>query len=75
MQAYITSSMRSPILKKNIASASLTRPFGERVVDDLWVEIYAIRELKYSKMMKRVKIVPRPFLKLDRRGVNPPGLK
>jgi len=25
-------------------------------------------------MMKRVKIVPRPFLKLDRRGANPPGL-
>jgi aminomethyltransferase len=69
----VTASAWSPILKKNIAIASLTRPFGERVVDDLWVEIYALRELQYSKMMKRVKIVPRPFLKLDRRGANPPG--
>ena len=70
----VTASAWSPILKKNIAIASLTRPYGDRVVDDLWVEIYALRELQYSKMMKRVKIVPRPFLKLDRRGANPPGL-
>lgn len=70
----VTASAWSPILKKNIAIASLTRPFGERVVDELWVEIYALRELQYSKMMKRVKIVPRPFLKLDRRSANPPGL-
>jgi aminomethyltransferase len=70
----VTASAWSPILKKNIAIASLSRPYGERVLDDLWVEIYALRELSYSKMMKRVKIVPRPFLKLDRRGANPPGL-
>ena len=71
----VTASAWSPILKKNIAIASLTRPYGEKIVDDLWVEIYALRELQYSKMMKRVKIVPRPFLKLDRRGANPPGEK
>lgn len=70
----VTASAWSPILKKNIAIASLTRPYGEKIVDDLWVEIYALRELQYSKMMKRVKIVQRPFLKLDRRGANPPGL-
>lgn len=70
----VTASAWSPILKKNIAIASLTRPYGEKIVDDLWVEIYALRELQYSKMMKRVKIVPRPFLKLDRRGANPPGI-
>ena len=70
----VTASAWSPILKKNIAIASLTCPYGDKVVDDLWVEIYALRELQYSKMMKRVKIVPRPFLKLDRRGANPPGL-
>ena len=70
----VTASAWSPILKKNIAIASLTRPYGEKIVEDLLVEIYALRELQYSKMMKRVKIVPRPFLKLDRRGANPPGL-
>jgi len=70
----VTASAWSPILKKNIAIASLARPYGERIVDDLWVEIYALRELNYQKLMKRVKIVPRPFLKLPRRGANPPGL-
>jgi aminomethyltransferase len=70
----VTASAWSPILKKNIAIASLARPYGEKVLDDLWVEIYALRELNYQKLMKRVKIVPRPFLKLDRRGANPPGL-
>lgn len=70
----ITASAWSPILKKNIAIASLTRPYGEKILGDLWVEIYALRELNYQKLMKPVKIVPRPFLKLDRRGANPPGL-
>jgi aminomethyltransferase len=70
----VTASAWSPILKKNIAIASLTRPYGERITGDLWVEIYALRELNYQKLMKRVKIVPRPFLKLARRGANPPGL-
>jgi aminomethyltransferase len=70
----VTASAWSPILKKNIAIASLTRPYGETVASDLWVEIYALRELSYQKLMKPVKIVPRPFLKLDRRGANPPGL-
>jgi aminomethyltransferase len=70
----VTASAWSPILKKNIAIASLVRPYGERIVNDLWVEIYALRELNYQKLMKRVKIVPRPFLKLPRRAANPPGL-
>ncbi|HEY4193781.1 MAG TPA: aminomethyl transferase family protein, partial [Mesorhizobium sp.] len=42
-------------------------------VDDLWVEIYAMRELQYQKMMKRAKVVQRPFIKLDRRTANPPA--
>ena len=63
----------SPLAKRNIAIASLYRPFGDTVIDDLWVEIYAMRELKYEKLMKRAKIVPRPFIKLDRRTANPPA--
>jgi aminomethyltransferase len=63
----------SPLAKRNIAIASLARPYGDTVVDDLWVEIYAMRELKYEKMMKRAKVVPRPFVKLDRRTANPPA--
>ena len=63
----------SPLAKRNIAIASLSRPFGDTVTDDLWVEIYAMRELKYEKLMKRAKVVPRPFIKLDRRTANPPA--
>ncbi|QRM55944.1 aminomethyltransferase family protein [Sinorhizobium sp. BG8] len=71
----VTAAIWSPTAKRNIAIASLDRPYGSRIVDDLWVEIYALRELRYQKMMKRAKIVPRPFVKLARRTATPPGLK
>ena len=69
----VTAGIWSPTAKRNIAIASLTRPYGERILDDLWVEIYALRELQYQKLMKRAKIVPRPFVKLPRRTATPPG--
>ncbi|MHA6642543.1 aminomethyltransferase family protein [Mesorhizobium sp. A623] len=69
----ISAAMWSPMAKRNIALASLERPYGDTVLDDLWVEIYATRELKYEKLMKRAKVVPRPFIKLDRRTANPPA--
>lgn len=69
----VSAAIWSPTAKRNIAIASLKRPYGDAVVDDLWVEIYAMRELQYSKMMKRAKIVPRPFVKLGRRTATPPG--
>lgn len=69
----VTASAWSPMLKKNIAIASLSRPYGAKITDDLWVEIYALRELSYQKLMKRVRIVERPFLKLGRRSATPPG--
>ncbi|AZN96559.1 aminomethyl transferase family protein [Mesorhizobium sp. M9A.F.Ca.ET.002.03.1.2] len=69
----ISAAMWSPMAKRNIAIASLTRPFGDTIVDDLWVEIYAMRELQYQKLMKRAKVVPRPFIRLDRRTADPPA--
>jgi aminomethyltransferase len=62
----------SPTAKRNIAIASLRRPFGDTLLDDLWVEIYAMRELRYEKLMKRARVVPRPFVKLARRTAFPP---
>ncbi|SIQ97860.1 aminomethyltransferase [Rhizobium sp. RU20A] len=70
----VTAAIWSPTAKRNIALASLTRPFGTEITNDLWVEIYALRELSYQKMMKRAVIVPRPFVSLPRRTANPPGL-
>ncbi len=69
----VSAAMWSPMAKRNIAIASLERPYGDSVTDDLWVEIYAMRELKYEKMMKRAKVVPRPFIRLERRTATPPA--
>ena len=44
-----------------------------RCVDDLWVEIYAMRELQYQKLMNGASVVERPFVKLARRTATPPG--
>jgi aminomethyltransferase len=67
----VMSACWSPTGKRNIALASLQRPYGTQVLDDLWVEIYAMRELQYQRMMKPVRIVERPFIKLPRRTVTP----
>jgi aminomethyltransferase len=70
----VSASIWSPTAKRNLALATLTRPYGTKVNDELWVEIYALRELEYRKLMKRARIVPRPFITLPRRIANPPGL-
>lgn len=69
----VSAAIWSPMAKRNIALASLERPYGDTVPDDLWVEIYAMRELKYERLMKRAKVVQRPFIKLDRRTASPPA--
>ena len=69
----VSAPMWSPMAKRNIAIASLEVPYGDTVTDDLWVEIYAMRELRYERLMKRARIVPRPFIKLERRTATPPA--
>lgn len=69
----VSAAIWSPTAKRNIAIASLVRPYGDTALDDLWVEIYAMRELQYQKLMKRAWVVPRPFVKLERRTAMPPG--
>lgn len=69
----VTAAIWSPTAKRNIAIASLERPYGDTIMDDLWVEIYAMRELSYVKLMKRARVVDRPFLKLERRRATPPA--
>ncbi|MDH6234155.1 aminomethyltransferase [Mesorhizobium soli] len=69
----VSAAIWSPMAKRNIALASLARPYGDAITDDLWVEIYAMRELKYERLMKRAKVVARPFVKLDRRTASPPA--
>lgn len=69
---FLTSAAWSPTAKKNIALASLTRPYGDGVSDDLWVEVYVQKELKWERVMARAKVVPRPFFDPPRRRATPP---
>ena len=49
----------------------LRRPYGQERQDDLWVQIYTNKELKWDHQMCRARIVERPFFKPARRSVTP----
>ena len=51
----------------------LERPYHDARKDDLWVEIYALRELQYHKLMVRARVTERPFFNHPRRRASPPG--
>jgi aminomethyltransferase len=68
---YVTGAAWSPVLKRNIALAQVERRHAEGF--DLWVEIYAMRELQYVKLMLPVRIATRPFYAPARRRATPPG--
>ncbi len=67
----VTAAAWSPTLKANIAIAQVEARHARG--DDLWVEIYALRELRYEKLMVRVRPVDRPFFNPARRRATPPG--
>lgn len=68
---FISSGIWSPTLKRNIGLANLKLPYGGSIRDDLWVEIYAMRELRWEKIMRRATIVPGPFFQTGRRTAQP----
>lgn len=68
---YITAAAWSPSTKRNIAIAQVRRPYHAK--NNLWVEVYALRELQYAKMMLSADVVPRPFYAPARRRATPPG--
>lgn len=67
----VTAAAWSPTLKANLALAQVERRFMDG--RDLWVEIYALRELHYAKLMLPVKVVERPFFNPLRKRASPPG--
>ncbi|MDH3376472.1 MAG: aminomethyltransferase family protein [Gammaproteobacteria bacterium] len=69
---HVTSAMWSPTCKRNIAIAEL-QAGREAMLDDLWVEIYLKKELKWEKLMVRCRVVPRPFFDPPRRLATPPA--
>lgn len=69
---HITSGIWSPTAKRNIGLATLTAPYGDKITGNLWAEIYAMRELRWEKIMARVTIVKAPFFAPERRKATPP---
>jgi aminomethyltransferase len=67
----ITGACWSPTLKKSIALAQIRADHLRG--DDIWAEIYALRELHYAKMMMRARVVERPFFAPARRRQTPPA--
>ncbi len=68
---FVTSAAWSPSAKRSVALAQVRR--GTRA-DTLWVEVYALRELQYVKLMLKAEVVPRPFFAPARRRATPPGV-
>ena len=68
---FITAAAWSPSTKRSVAIAQVAARY--RRGDDLWVEIYALRELQYVKLMLPVTVVERPFFNAPRKRATPPG--
>lgn len=67
----VTAAVWSPVMKSNIAMAQVRRRHAGS--DDLWAEIYALRELHHERLMMRARVVDRPFFAPARRRATPPG--
>ncbi len=68
---FITAATWSPSTKRSVAIAQVQAKY--RRGDNLWVEIYALRELQYAKLMLQVTVVDRPFFNPPRKRATPPG--
>jgi aminomethyltransferase len=66
----VTSAEWSPSAKANIALASMHMPWG-RPGDELWAEIYYQRELQWSRVMARCRVVEGAFYDPPRRRATP----
>ncbi len=67
----ITAAAWSPALKASVALAQVQARHAGGA--NLWVEIYALRELQYVKLMLPVQVVPRPFFNPPRKRATPPA--
>jgi aminomethyltransferase len=67
---FVTAAAWSPSTKRNIALAQLRRPHHAK--GNLMVEVYALRELQYAKLMLRAQVAERPFFAPARRRATPP---
>ena len=68
---FVTSAMWSPTCKRNIALATLHRPY-DTGAQELWAEVYVNKEGKWEKVVAPCTIVKRPFFNPPRRRATPP---
>ncbi len=66
----VTSAQWSPSAKANIALASMHMPWG-RPGEELWVDIYYQKELEWSRVMARARVVEGAFYDPPRRRATP----
>ena len=69
----VTSALWSPTCKRNIAYAWLDAPYCEPGSEDLWVEIYLQKEIRWQRRMERCRIVTKRFFSHERRAATPPA--
>lgn len=67
---HVTSATWSPVCKRNLAIATLRSQYLAHT-DNLWVQIYVSKELKWEKRMVRAYVVERPFFDPPRRWATP----
>ena len=70
----VTAAMWSPTMKRNVALASLKRPYGIKIKENIFAEIYHPEEIEYRKIWAKCKVVKRQFYSPERRNKVPADL-
>ena len=70
----VTAAIWSPTMKRNIALASLKRPYGIKIKENIFAEIYHHEEIEYRKIWAKCKVVKRQFYNPERRNKVPADL-
>lgn len=66
----VTSAAWCPTAKTNVAFASIEMPYGKNT-DDLYAEIYYMRELHWTRVMAKCKVISKPLFDPPRRRATP----
>jgi aminomethyltransferase len=69
---FVTSAGWSPVCKQNVALGTVRAPRGNPG-DELFVEIYYQREMHWSRVMAKARVLDKPFWDPPRRRATPPA--
>ncbi len=70
----VRSAAWSPTVKKNLAFADLIAPYGTKIKEGLWADIYVDREGRWERYGAKASVVEGPFIALERAKQTPPLL-